>query len=110
MFDKADVTRWDYRIDLTCTDSKAVTLEVVDRMPVSRNEQIKIELRDDAKTGGATLSADAKYIANEKPQGILKWLVQLPAATTAGKPAVKSIAWSVLVSKPKGVETTGLPD
>ena len=110
MFDKADVTRWDYRIDLTSTDSKAVTLEVVDRMPVSRNEQIKIELRDDAKTGGATLSVDAKYIANEKPQGILKWLVQLPAATTAGKPSVKSIAWSVLVSKPKGVETTGLPD
>ena len=79
-------------------------------MPVSRNEQIKIELKNDIKQGGAALASDAKYVADEQPQGILKWIVQIPAAKIAGTPATKSIAWSVIVSKPKDVETTGLPD
>jgi len=110
VFGKSDVTQWDYRIDLTSTDTKPVTVEVMDRMPVSRNEQIKIELKNDIKQGGAALASDAKYVADEQPQGILKWIVQIPAAKIAGTPATKSIAWSVIVSKPKDVETTGLPD
>ncbi len=110
VFDKADVTRWEYRVDLTSTDAKPVTIEVVDRMPVSRNEQIKIEFKDGTGANAVALASDAKFVTDEKPQGILKWLVALPAASAPGKPAQKSIAWSVLVSKPKGTETTGLPD
>ena len=106
VFDKADVTKWEYRIDLTSTDAKPVTVELVDRMPVSRNEQIKVELKDVSQP----VVTDAKYVADEKPQGILKWLVQLPARAEAGKPATKSVSWTVLVSKPKDVNMTGLPD
>jgi len=73
---------------------------------VSRNEQIKVELKDVSQP----VVTDAKYVADEKPQGILKWLVQLPARAEAGKPATKSVSWTVLVSKPKDVNMTGLPD
>lgn len=106
VFDKADETKWEYRVDLTSTDTKPVEIELVDRMPVSRNEQIKIELKDPSQP----LATDAKYTADEKPQGILKWLVRLPARTEAGKPAAKSVSWTVIASKPKDVQTTGLPD
>ncbi len=103
VFDKADETRWEYRVDLTSTDTKPVTIELVDRMPVSRNEQIRIDLKDLSQP----LSTDAKFVADEKPQGILKWLVQLPARVDAGKPAAKSISWTVILSKPQDVQMTG---
>lgn len=106
VFGKSDETRWDFRVDLTSTDTKPVTVELVDRMPVSRNEQIKIELKDLSQP----LATDAKYVADGKPQGILQWIVQLPARTDAGKPAARSVSWSVVLSKPKDLTTTGLPE
>lgn len=83
VFGKSDVTQWEYRIDLTSTDTTPVTIEVFDRIPVSRNEQIKIELKNDPAQGGAALATDARYLADEVPQGCLKWIAQLPAATGA---------------------------
>ena len=106
VFDKSDETRWEYRVDLTSTNTQPVTVELADRMPVSRNEQIKIELKDLSQP----LVTDAKFTADEKPQGILKWLVQLPARTEAGKPAARSVSWTVVASKPKDVQTTGIPE
>jgi uncharacterized protein (TIGR02231 family) len=106
VFEKSDETRWDYRVDLASTIAKPITVELVDRMPVSRNEQVKIELKDLSQP----LVTDAKFVADEKPQGILKWLVQIPARAEAGKPATKSVSWSVVADKPKDVQITGLPD
>ncbi len=110
MFGKSDVTEWDYRIDLESTETKPVLVEVFDRVPVSQNEQIKVDFMCDAAQGGAALATDARYVADEKPQGLLKWMVEVPAVTTAGVPAKKSIAWKLIVSKPKGTQTTGIPD
>ncbi len=106
VFGKADETIWQYRIDLTSTDTKPVTVELVDRMPVSRNEQIKVELKDLSQP----LAADAKYVADEKPQGMLKWIVPLPARTDAGKPAAQAVSWRVILTKPKDVQMTGVPE
>jgi hypothetical protein len=109
-FDKSDVTRWDFRVDLASTLSKPVEVELVDRLPVSRNKEIRIDLENDLKKGGAALASDAKYLADERPQGILKWLVSLPAQAEPGKPAAKSVAWGVRVSRPKGAPIVGLPE
>lgn len=106
VFDKSDETRWDYRVDLASTDTRPVTVELVDRIPVSRNEQIRIELKDPSQP----LATDAKYLADGKPQGMLKWVVQLPARLEAGKPATKSVSWSVVLGKPKDTQATGIPE
>ncbi len=106
VFEKADETVWQYRVDITSTDTKPVTVELVDRVPVSRNEQIKVELKDLSQP----LSSDAKYVANEKPQGMLKWLISVPARTEAGKPAAQAVSWRVVLSKPKDVQVTGVPE
>lgn len=106
VFGKSDETVWQYRIDLTSTDTKPVSVELVDRMPVSRNEQVRIELKDLSQP----LSTDAKYLADEQPLGLLKWLVALPPRTQAGAPAARSVSWRVILSKPKDVQITGVPD
>jgi len=106
VFDKSDETMWKYRIDIASTSPIPVTIELVDRMPVSRNQLIKIEMKDASQP----LATDAQYIADEKPQGILKWIVAVAARGEAGKPATKSIGWTVVASKPKNTQTTGLPD
>lgn len=106
VFDKSDETVWQYRVDITSTDTKPVTVELVDRMPVSRNEQIKIELKDLSQP----LATDARYVADEKPQGMLKWLVSVPARSEAGKPASQAVSWRLILTKPKDVQITGVPE
>jgi uncharacterized protein (TIGR02231 family) len=106
MFGKSDVTEWEYRIGLANTLPAAATIEVYDRMPVSRNEQVKVDL---PKVTPA-LAVDAKYTADEKPQGILKWLMTVPAAAAAGKPGALSIDWTVRESHAQGTLVTPILD
>jgi len=106
VFGKSEVTEWEYRIDLVNTLPAAATIEVYDRMPVSRNEQVKVEL---PKVTPA-LATDAKYVADEKPQGILKWLVTVPAAAAAGKPGTLAIDWTVREAHAQGTQVTPIPD
>jgi uncharacterized protein (TIGR02231 family) len=106
VFGKSDVTEWEYRIDLASTLAAPTSMEVFDRMPVSRNEQIKVEL---AKVSPA-LATDAKFTADEKPQGILKWVVSVPAAPAAGKPGTLAIDWTVREAHAQDVQITPIPD
>ena len=106
VFGKSEVTEWEYRIDLANTLASPTAIEVYDRMPVSRNEQVKVEL---PKVTPA-LAADAKYVADEKPQGILKWLVTVPAAAAAGKPGTLVIDWTVREAHAQGTQVTPIPD
>lgn len=106
VFGKSDVTEWEYRIDLASTLAAPTGMEVFDRMPVSRNEQIKVEL---AKVSRA-LATDAKFTADEKPQGILKWVVSVPAAPAAGKPGTLSIEWTVREAHAQDVQVTPIPE
>ncbi len=106
VFSKSDETRWDFRVDLASTNPQPVSVELVDRVPVSRNEQIRIELKDLSQP----LATDAKFTTDERPQGYLKWIVQLPGQAQAGKPSKASVSWSVIASKPKDVQTTPIPD
>ncbi|MFM1882654.1 MAG: hypothetical protein RJA05_1063, partial [Planctomycetota bacterium] len=106
VFGKSDVTEWEYRIDLASTLAAPTGMEVFDRMPVSRNEQIKVEL---AKVSPA-LATDAKFTADEKPQGILKWVVSVPAAPAAGKPGTLSIEWTVREAHAQDVQVTPIPE
>lgn len=106
MFGKSDVMQWDYRIDLASTNSQPVIIEVLDRMPVSRNEQIQIKLQQVSPA----LTTEVKYEKDEKPQGLLKWTVTIPARKTDEKAVVKVIAWSVELTKPTTAIMSGNPE
>lgn len=92
------------RIELENRLPRPVVVELWDRRPVSRNSKIEV-----AVTGlSLPLAADPEYLADEAPQGLLKWIVPLGAA---GSPDAKaSVAWTTKVSHAADVETTTIPD
>jgi len=99
VFGKASVTTWKWRIDIVSAASGVTTLEVADRIAVSRNEQIKVELKDLS----LALSTDEKYLKDERVRGILRWTLDLPGRSKDGKPTERSISWTVQESHPTEV-------
>ncbi|MDY7109699.1 MAG: mucoidy inhibitor MuiA family protein, partial [Planctomycetota bacterium] len=68
-------TSYDYRLEIENNAGKAITLELWDRHPVSRTDQIRIELVDVTPS----LATDAQYLEEERPRGLMKWLLKVPA-------------------------------
>ena len=99
VFGKSSVTTWKWRIDIVSAAPGVTTLEIADRMPVSRNEQIKVELKDLS----LSLSTDEKYLKDERVRGILRWTLDLPGRGKDGKPTERSISWTVQESHPTEV-------
>lgn len=94
VFGKETVETSKWRIDLVSSAGGATRVEISDRVPVSRNEQIKVELRDLS----VALSTDAKYLKDDRPRGILLWSVDMPGVAGDGKPRERSISWTTQVS------------
>lgn len=106
LFEKDDVTERQYRIDISSTLAKPASIEVFDRVVVSRNEKLRVELKDVSPA----LATDARYLKERRPAGILKWALTLPAQGNPGTPSQQSINWTVLLAKPKDTTDTGVPD
>ena len=83
-----------------------VTVEVFDRMPVSRNEQIVIKLLNMTPA----LATDVRYEKDEKPQGFMKWIMNIPTRKEGGKAEETVIAWTVELTKPKAAVMSGNPE
>jgi uncharacterized protein (TIGR02231 family) len=97
-------TRSDYRIEIDNGAGKPITLELWDRMPVSRSDKIKIELKDLT----VPLAQDDEYAKTSQPQGLLKWMLNVPADAQGNQ--AKVVAFAIEVSRDKDVETTPLPE
>ncbi|MHC4446836.1 MAG: mucoidy inhibitor MuiA family protein [Planctomycetota bacterium] len=104
LFSGGLVTNYDYRLEIDNGAGKPLTLELWDRYPVSRNDQIRIELRNLSRP----LAADTEYEQEEKPQGLLKWMLSVPAGAT-GKSAFAT-SYGVRVHRAKDVQMTRLPE
>lgn len=104
LFSGGLVTNYEYRLEIDNGAGKPITLELWDRYPVSRNDQIRIELRDLSRR----LATDAEYEQERKPQGLLKWVASVPAGST-GKSAFVT-TYGVRVHRAKDVQMTRLPE
>ncbi|MHC4107901.1 MAG: mucoidy inhibitor MuiA family protein [Planctomycetota bacterium] len=104
LFSGGLVTNYDYRLEIDNGAGKPLTLELWDRYPVSRSDQIRIELRNLSRP----LAADTEYEQEEKPQGLLKWMLSVPAGAT-GKSAFAT-SYGVRVHRAKDVQMTRLPE
>lgn len=94
---------WNYRVSIDNSTGRAVSVELYDRQPVSRNEKITVEL----SKLSSPLSTDKAYVEGLKTQGILRWDLAVPA--TARGDAAQQVTWTVTLSHPNKVETTPLP-
>jgi hypothetical protein len=106
LFSKSDDLSWNYRIDLTNASPKPARIEVWDRIPVAPDNRITVQLADLAPS----LADDSAYLADDRPRGLLKWVVEAPAASPGSAPQPFPIRWTVRLSKPAGLSTTPLPE
>ena len=106
LFEKSTVLEWKRRIELVNTGTAAVEVIVEDREPVSRDERIKVELKDLSRP----LSTDPAYLKDERPQGTLRWAVPLPARSANAAPAPVAITWTTVVRHPADLAVVPLPD
>lgn len=106
LLSKSDDIEWQYRVTLKNMIAAPTSIEVWDRMPVSRNEEITVTLREVSPA----LANDRKYESNERKQGLLKWSLTLPAKTEERGASSTAITWTVRLSKPEKSVITPLPE
>ena len=106
VFSKSSEINRSYRVSLVNTLTRAVDIEVWDRMPVSQNAAAKVELREVSPA----LATDEPYTRDEKPQGILKWRLTLPARATDAVAKPTAIAWKTRITWPQDQTLEGDED
>jgi len=97
-------TSYEYHIAIDNGTGREITLELWDRMPVSRSEDIQVQL----VSVNPRLANDAYYTAEQQPQGLLKWWLTIPASSRDRSAAM--VNWSLRIDRAKDVQMTGLPE
>ena len=97
-------TSYDYRIEIENGAGKGITLELWDRYPISRSDQITVDLVGLSHP----LAADAEYLEEQKPLGLLKWDLAIPPANSNNR--AFSLDFGVRINRAKNVSISGLPD
>lgn len=69
------VIQYTYRIRLSNFMDKAARVRLWDQLPQAPSNQVSITLTDP----GQPVSEDRLYVAEEKPRGLLRWDIEVPA-------------------------------
>ena len=81
----------EYTIEINNYKNKAVTLQLLERLPFTENPEIEIKLTEQSHP----LSEDADYVRTQKDKGILRWDLELSANTTGEKVTVLTYGFSL---------------
>jgi len=104
LFGSSKETLYDYRLTISNGHDTALDVHVWDRIPVSRNEDIEVELKNQS----AHLSTNAKYLQTDFPRGLLRWDLSIPANSTGEASFI--LTWQVDIARGKDIEMTPLPE
>ena len=104
LFSSGIQTLYKYRVTISNGHEETIDVRLWDRMPVSRNEEIEVTL----KNISTPLSTDALYLSSMRPTGLLRWDLQLLGNTT-GKSSTE-LSWEVDVARSNNIEMTPLPE
>jgi uncharacterized protein (TIGR02231 family) len=97
-------TGYEFVLGIDNGSDRAVSVELWDRRPVSRSEEIEVKVIDLS----LPLSTDADYLRDQAPLGLMRWDVRVGPHRT-GKRA-ESIRYQLSVERKEGVQMTPLPD
>lgn len=86
------VTTYKYRITLFNYKQDAVKMLVYDRIPVAMGSQLRVNMDADATT---PLSTDRTYVKQQKPEGILRWDVEVPGGSSGVDAAEITYAYTM---------------
>ena len=93
-----------YRIDLANVGREPVEVELWDRLPVSRSDDIEVRVADVQPE----LVDDEAYLEDERERGFLKWQIPLPPSGDDGDR--RQITWSVRVNRSADTDITPIPE
>jgi len=92
----------DVTIVLENSSDQPVTVRVMDHQPVSENAKIKVKIDNLSDP----LSTDPEYVRDEKPKGILRWEIVVPANAVGDQ--ARTLTWTLDVRWPKSMVITGI--
>lgn len=104
LFNSGKQTLYEFQIAISNGESNTIDVRVYDRIPVSRNEEIEVHL----KNLSIPLSQDPRYLRTERPQGILRWDLSIPANKTGESKYI--ITWDEEIARGNDIELTPLPE
>ncbi|MDP7008683.1 MAG: mucoidy inhibitor MuiA family protein [Phycisphaerales bacterium] len=104
LFGSSKETLFDYRVTISNGHDSPLNVQLWDRIPVSRNAEIAVEMKGQT----AALSTDTTYLESERPLGLLRWDLEIPATSTGDSSFV--LTWQVDVARGKNVDITPLPE
>jgi hypothetical protein len=84
------IDTYKYRIALENYKQVPVKLRLVDRLPYTKSNSIKIELNDVSDE----LSKDKEYVRKDKKQGLLRWDIQLQASSIDDKARIVKYSYT----------------
>lgn len=96
------VIEFTYRLTIDNFGKAPARVRLMDRIPTTKGNDIRVEL---IKPG--TLSSDPVYLAEQKPHGILRWDVEVPAGTSTEKPF--SVEYTFTVEYDRQMTITEVP-
>jgi uncharacterized protein (TIGR02231 family) len=97
-------TSYEYRIEISNGSGKDLALELWDRIPVSRTDKIEVSLYDLSHA----LAKDTEYVEEQRPTGLLKWLLGVGAKANNASPFV--VTYNIDINRGKDVNMTPLPE
>jgi uncharacterized protein (TIGR02231 family) len=106
LLDKADEIAWGnrvqtfrYRLRLENFKDTPVTVRLMDRIPASKTEDIRVELG----SVKPALSTDKVYVRDLKPRGILRWDIALPGSAAGAEAVDLEYTFDMKYAKDKAV-------
>ncbi len=90
-----------YRIALNNYHSSAVKLKLLDRLPYTMQNNLKIELEN----AEPQLSEDPEYLRTQRKKGILRWDIELEPDTTGREATVIKYTYSMEYDKSMRINT-----
>jgi uncharacterized protein (TIGR02231 family) len=97
-------TSYEFRIEINNGAGKDIKLELWDRIPVSRTDKVEISLLNLSHA----LAKDKEYLDEQRPTGLLKWMLGVGAQATNASPFV--VTYNMDVNRGKDVNMTPLPE
>jgi len=92
-----------YRVSIVNGSGRTIDVELLDRQPVSGSDRIEVRLEDAQPP--PSLAND--YLTTLAPLGLLRWDLAVPPTRTGEDGTV--VSWRTVVSRPKELEITPLP-
>ena len=104
LFSSGVQTNYEYQASISSGHSEPIELQIWDRIPISRNEEIEVSLNNLSMP----LSTAKEYLASKRPQGLLRWDLTIAPERTGNNSEV--LSWEVEVAHSEKVDITSLPE